>query len=164
MNRLSVISTFLLVPPVGVRVTKLSCYWRRIDISAILRTGSARSSEAGYGKRTIPGSSASVFPLACQPPLQEISNLLQRRAHPLTNEGYSGPACATPRCCPNAARRAMGSVARSGRAVAIRLESICMGGQKEKLVMQARSGELYLLLVVTTVGMNRETGQAHLST
>jgi hypothetical protein len=43
---------------------------------------------------------------------------------PLTKVGYSGPACAAPRCWPKAARRAIGIAARSGRAVASRRESI----------------------------------------
>jgi hypothetical protein len=64
--------------------------------------------------------------------------------HPLTSEGYSDPACATPLCCPKAVRRATGNAARNGRAVAIRRESICVKGQKDQLVMLTRFRESYL--------------------
>jgi hypothetical protein len=140
----SIISALLLVPPIGMRISKLSFNWRRVDVSSILRSGSARSSEEGFGGLTIPGSSASVFPLACQLSLQAISKNPESRGYPLTNEGYSGPACTIPRCGAKAVRRAIGKAARSGRAVAIRQESICIESQRVQLVIQASFARFYL--------------------
>jgi hypothetical protein len=88
---------------------------------------------------TIPGSSASVFFLKYQ---QAVQNEFKRRSTPLTKDGYSGPAWAAPRCCPKATRRVRGKAARSGRAVAIRRESICRASQKDQLILLPRDGDL----------------------
>lgn len=141
MNGLSIISTLLLVPPVCVRITELSFNWRRVDISSILRTELDGRSRVGYMQLTIPGSSASVFSQVRQ---QAVSSSIQRRTSPLTNDRYSGPACAAPRCCPKAVLRGMGRATRSGRAVAIRRESICKKSQRDQLNIQARGRGLHL--------------------
>ena len=55
----------------------------------------------------------------------------------LTNEGYSGPACATPRRCPKTVRRAMGIAARNGRDEVIRQKNICNSVSKTQFFVQA---------------------------
>jgi hypothetical protein len=47
MDRLSIISTFLLVPPICMRITELPFDGRRVDISSILWLGLEGSSRAG---------------------------------------------------------------------------------------------------------------------
>lgn len=137
MNRLSIIPTLLLIPPICMWITELPFHWRRVNISSILcieLDGSSR----GCCELTIPGSSASVFSLTCQ---QAVQSELKRSSTPLTKDGYSGPAWAAPRCCAKATRRVRGKAARSGRAVAIRRESICRMSQKVQLILLPRHGE-----------------------
>ena len=128
MNRLPIVSTLLLVPPISIRITKLALNSRRVYVSAIL----------DFLLSAVNTRNLSFSLPFLDPRLQSIHNRVSYGSKSvynstgklllLTKLGYSGPvgggtlACRV-RCCPSA-ERATAMVARRGRTVAICLESI----------------------------------------